>query len=129
MCGGGTVFELVPNTKKTLWTHTILYGEKLYGTSDYGAVPRPVVFIELRRRRHGIRAGPERRQDAMDAYRPLQLLRASESRRRRRSRRRPDHGKAGKLYGTTGGGGAHGNGTVFELIPDATKTGWRETVV
>lgn len=41
--------------------------------------------------------------------------------------------KAGHLYGTTGGGGAggadgaKGNGTVFELIPNAAKTTWTET--
>ena len=42
---------------------------------------------------------------------------------------------AGNLYGTTTGGGAHEcgvyceGGTVFELIPNATKTAWTETVL
>jgi uncharacterized repeat protein (TIGR03803 family) len=36
----------------------------------------------------------------------------------------------GNLYGTTQAGGAGGGGgTVFELIPNATKTGWTETVL
>jgi uncharacterized repeat protein (TIGR03803 family) len=36
---------------------------------------------------------------------------------------------AGNLYGTTGGGGANGEGTVFELTPDKTGTTWSETVL
>ena len=36
---------------------------------------------------------------------------------------------SGNLYGTTWGGGAYGGGTVFELIPDAAKTTWTETVL
>jgi uncharacterized repeat protein (TIGR03803 family) len=35
---------------------------------------------------------------------------------------------SGNLYGTTSGGGS-GNGTVFELTPNATKTAWTETVL
>ena len=36
--------------------------------------------------------------------------------------------KSGHLYGTTFEGGAHGNGTVFELTPNAAKK-WTETVL
>jgi uncharacterized repeat protein (TIGR03803 family) len=36
---------------------------------------------------------------------------------------------AGHLYGTTGKGGAHAGGTVFELTPNATKTAWTEKVL
>lgn len=37
---------------------------------------------------------------------------------------------SGKLYGTTGGGGTHGQGTVFELDPPAQQGGpWTETVL
>src|SRR5271166_461610 len=35
---------------------------------------------------------------------------------------------AGNLYGTTAAGGAHGDGTVFELSPGAGGT-WTETVL
>ena len=31
-------------------------------------------------------------------------------------------GKAGNLYGTTRSGGAHGDGTVFEVSPTGTET-------
>jgi uncharacterized repeat protein (TIGR03803 family) len=37
--------------------------------------------------------------------------------------------KLGHLYGTTYQGGAHNQGTVFELIPNAAKTIWTETVL
>jgi uncharacterized repeat protein (TIGR03803 family) len=36
---------------------------------------------------------------------------------------------SGHLYGTTAGGGAHGEGTVFELTPNAARTKWTETVL
>ena len=36
---------------------------------------------------------------------------------------------AGHLYGMTAGGGAHGDGTVFALTPNAAKTKWTETVL
>src|SRR5208282_3068075 len=36
---------------------------------------------------------------------------------------------AGNLYSTTVSGGAFDLGTVFELIPDATKTKWRQKVL
>jgi uncharacterized repeat protein (TIGR03803 family) len=36
---------------------------------------------------------------------------------------------SGNLYGTTVSGGAHNRGAVFELTPNATKTGWQETVL
>lgn len=35
---------------------------------------------------------------------------------------------AGNLYGTTGGGGAHGSGTVFELAP-TTSGAWHKTIL
>ena len=37
--------------------------------------------------------------------------------------------KLGRLYGTTYQGGAHSQGTVFELTPNAAKTTWTETVL
>jgi uncharacterized repeat protein (TIGR03803 family) len=38
--------------------------------------------------------------------------------------------KAGNLYGSTSGGGnAEGAGVVFELTPDKTGSGWKETVL
>jgi uncharacterized repeat protein (TIGR03803 family) len=36
--------------------------------------------------------------------------------------------QAGNLYGTTVGGGAHGSGTVFQLVPNADGS-WRESVL
>lgn len=35
----------------------------------------------------------------------------------------------GNLYGTASAGGTHSNGTVFELIPDATKTTWKRVTL
>jgi uncharacterized repeat protein (TIGR03803 family) len=35
----------------------------------------------------------------------------------------------GNLYGTASAGGAHSNGMVFELIPDATKTTWKRVTL
>jgi uncharacterized repeat protein (TIGR03803 family) len=39
----------------------------------------------------------------------------------------PTIDSAGNLYGTTGGGGAYGGGTVFKLTPSAS--GWQESVL
>lgn len=36
---------------------------------------------------------------------------------------------SGNLYGTTYGGGDHGNGVVFELTPDTQKLNWTQTVL
>jgi uncharacterized repeat protein (TIGR03803 family) len=36
--------------------------------------------------------------------------------------------QAGNLYGTASGGGAHGSGTVFQLVPNADGS-WRESVL
>jgi hypothetical protein len=36
---------------------------------------------------------------------------------------------AGHLYGTTANGGAQHSGTAFELIPNAARTDWTETVL
>ena len=37
--------------------------------------------------------------------------------------------KSGNLYGTTQAGGAKDAGTIFEVVPDATKTKWTEKVL
>ena len=82
--GGGTVFELIPNAAKTMWSETVLYSFCPSGAScTDGELPYAGLI--------------------MDA--------------------------AGNLYGTTNSGGAHGGGTVFELIPNAAKTMWSETVL
>ena len=42
----------------------------------------------------------------------------------------PTAGPNGVYYGTTDAGGATGNGTVYELIPDATSaTGWKQKIL
>ena len=42
----------------------------------------------------------------------------------------PTAGPNGVYYGTTNSGGATGNGTVFELIPDASSaTGWKQRII
>ena len=38
-------------------------------------------------------------------------------------------GKQGVLYGTTGLGGASGDGTVFQLTPPTSTSGWKESVL
>lgn len=86
---GGTVFVMTPNAARTKWTETVLYRFcKQPGCSD-GAAPVASLIMD----------------------------------------------KSGNLYGTTSAGGAFpgatgkGGGTVFELIPNATRTGWAHKVL
>jgi uncharacterized repeat protein (TIGR03803 family) len=87
----------------------------LYGTADAGGLIDEGAVFELRRGAGG--ASIERVIHSFglvgkDGYSPWGNL---------------IFDKAGNLYGTTAGGGAHNYGTVFELTP--TASGWTETIL
>ena len=111
----GTVFELTPNADKTKWTETVLYSfcAKTNCTDGGGPVsglsgPSRNLFLVDRSIVNEPASG-------LGFAGPNAVLIMD---------------KAGNLYGTTLGGGAHGNyGTVFELTPNATRTKWTETVL
>jgi uncharacterized repeat protein (TIGR03803 family) len=131
----GTVFKLTP-TKKAPWTEAILYnftgladggrpyaglllnGKILYGTtldggpSSQGAVfqlspPAGTVKTWTETVIYGFTGGV----DGGKPYSDVTL------------------GKTGILYGTTGLGGTHGYGTVFELTPGKTGAPYTESVL
>lgn len=142
----GTVFELIPNAGKTRWREKVLYSfcsaascadgdlplaglimdqsGNLYGTAEQGGGPNiaGVVFelipnaSKTRWRERVIYSfcpTPDTNPCPDGAYPQAALLMDT----------------SGNLYGTTGGGGPNGGGTVFELAPNAAKTRWREKVL
>jgi uncharacterized repeat protein (TIGR03803 family) len=147
---GGTVFELMldPATKK--WKEKVLYSfcstgdsnhpctdsgyptagvtmdesEDLYGTTSYGGA-------------HGAGAVFELVFDAAKKKRTEKVLYSfcahSNSQATCTDGSGPTSGvmrdKSGNLYGTTGSGGAHAYGTVFELTFDAVTKKWTEMVL
>lgn len=138
----GTVFQLSPpKTSGGAWKETVLYAFKLkndgthpaatlildkagnlYGTTSAGGLLAQcydcgTVFELVRPATPGA-AWREKillSFDGTDGYSPFTgLLR----------------GEDGNLYGITPGGGATGNGTVFEMIPPVTNSGtWTEKVL
>jgi uncharacterized repeat protein (TIGR03803 family) len=142
----GTVFELSPNAAKTKWTQTVLYSfcaqggtncidglqpvgglivdaaGHLYGTTGLGGAHDGGTVFELTPNAARTkwtetvlysfcaRGGT----NCTDGLQPVAGLIID---------------KAGHLYGTTQGGGAHNGGAVFELTPNAAGTRWTETVL
>jgi uncharacterized repeat protein (TIGR03803 family) len=141
---GGTVFELTPNGAKTQWTETVLYSfcaqggvnctdggtpsgglimdaaGRLYGTTDSGGALGFGTVFQLTP--NGVKTKWTEtvpysfcaQGNCTDGSYPSGSLIMD---------------KAGRLYGTTQFGGAHGGGTVFELTPNATKTQWAQTLL
>jgi uncharacterized repeat protein (TIGR03803 family) len=136
---GGTVFELTPNATKTKWTETVLYsfcvqdgtnctGTNLildasghfYGTTGPGNLDAPPGLVFELTPNAAKTTWTETvlysfcaESDCTDGEDPEDLILDA----------------SGKLYGTTGSGGAVGPGAVFELTPNAAKTKWTETVL
>jgi uncharacterized repeat protein (TIGR03803 family) len=130
----GTVFELSPTAGRT-WTEKTLhnfanngsdgispYGSlifdsagRLYGTTAGGGAAGAGTVFELKRAAGGVWTETllhSFADDGVDGEEPYGAL---------------VFNSAGNLYGTTGGGGVYGTGTVFELTP--TRGGWTETVL
>jgi uncharacterized repeat protein (TIGR03803 family) len=140
--GGGTVFELSPNTTRTAWTLTVLYNFGLQSHDPTNS--RAGLVMDSSGRLFGASAGggtygagtvfqlapPGGTQTAWtekvlysfgtnggvhDAGNPYDGLITDGS---------------GKLYGTTLGGGLYGQGTVFALAPPSgTQTAWTESIL
>jgi uncharacterized repeat protein (TIGR03803 family) len=140
----GTVFELTPNAAKTIWTETVLYsfcsqgGESctdgadpdaaalimdargnLYGTTYQGGASDQGTAFELTPNNAAQTEWTETAQysfcaqeNCADGAYPGALI----------------FDTAGRLYGTTSGGGSGFAGTVFALTRDA-RTSWKETVL
>ena len=131
--GAGTVYQLTPGTGG--WTETVLHSfsdagiggswpndrvtmdasGNLYGTTFFGGASGVGTVFELSPGSGGIWTEKILHNFATDGsdgtYPHTSLI----------------FDAAGNLYGTTAGGGASGDGTVFELSP-ASGGGWNETV-
>ncbi len=128
----GTVYELTPNGSGG-WTETVLHSfgsgadgagpwaglifdrvGNLYGTTSGGGTHRGGTVYELTP--HGSGGWTEKMlfnfDNGIDGSQPLASL---------------IFDAAGNLYGTTYGGGLHGQGIVFELMPNGS--GWAEKVL
>jgi uncharacterized repeat protein (TIGR03803 family) len=140
--GGGTVFELIPDAARTTWTQTILasfcartncaddggpeaalimdQSGNLYGTTYGGGAHGKGAVFELTpnaARTNWTETVPHSfcaKAGCADGENPEVALIVDRS---------------GNLYGTTGVGGAHGKGAVFELTPNANRTKWSEAVL
>jgi uncharacterized repeat protein (TIGR03803 family) len=134
--GYGTVFEL--SNSGGVWTETVLHsfnyasttdganpsygnltlagsplGNVIYGVTEYGGSSGVGTVFEMMKLKKGykfslIHSFTNSGGDGGYPYATLTPLK-------------------GKLYGTTGGGGTSGFGTVFELTPGST--GWTETIL
>jgi uncharacterized repeat protein (TIGR03803 family) len=125
--GGGTIFELTPNATRTTWTFKVLYSfcaqvgcspspglvmdkaGNLYGTTSGGNVPGETAGIVF-----------ELTPDAARTAWTLKVLYSFCPRGGTCTDGRLPNGglfmdASGNLYGTTATGGAHDEGTVFEL--------------
>jgi uncharacterized repeat protein (TIGR03803 family) len=146
----GVVFELTPKAGRTKWTETVLhrFGECAGGTCADGAYPVAGLIMDGSGHLYGTTfAGGTTERDAGVVFE----LTPNAARTKWTETvphsfcadvvggvctdgQEPFAGlvmdKLGHLYGTTSGGGAHGEGTVFELTPhNAARTKWTETVL
>jgi uncharacterized repeat protein (TIGR03803 family) len=141
--GEGTVFELAPNVTKTTWTYKILYS---FGASFFDGISPAAGLIKDR---SGNLFGTTFSGGAYAFYGTVFELRPNASKTQWTEQVLYNFGSQGDgrnpvaaliidadghLYGTTSEGGTHrgssvGGGTVFELIPNATKTAWEEKIL
>lgn len=150
----GTVFELTPNAAKSEWTETVLYsfcarsgnGENC---TD-GAAPWAGLVMDKAGNLYGTtNNGYDDETNGYDGYGVVFELipNAAKTKWTEKVLHRfcaggypctddganPQAGllldAQGRLYGTTKGGGANGEGTAFELTPNPAKTKWTETVL
>jgi uncharacterized repeat protein (TIGR03803 family) len=134
--GGGTVFELTPNSG-VAWKETVLYA--FTGGTDGRTPVASVVFDTLGHLYGSTSNGGNTSCSSQGCGTVFELLPISG----KWIERVPhiftggkdgiylDAGltldEAGNLYGTTNGGGSHGNGTVFKIA--STARGWKESVL
>jgi uncharacterized repeat protein (TIGR03803 family) len=143
---GGTVFELAPYAARTKWRETVLYSFCARGGTNCidGLQPVAGLIIDAARHLYGTTQGGGALNEGTvfeltpNAARTKWTETALYSFCTQGGTNCTDGSgpaaglimdAAGYLYGTTYGGGAHNQGTVFELRPNAAKTQWTETVL
>jgi uncharacterized repeat protein (TIGR03803 family) len=143
--GAGAVFGLTPNAAKTVWTETVLYSFGTNGGKTDASSPYAGLILDASGNLYGTTlagghfgAGtvfkltppntntPKWSEEILydlcsqggakctDGSDPVASLLMDAS---------------GNLYGTAYKGGAHSDGVVFELTPNAAKTAWTQTVL
>ena len=146
--GMGRVIELSPNATKTTWTEKILYNFCSRPSCADGATPLAALIADASGSLYGttldggahgggtvfqLTPDPSKTKwthTVLHSFCPSQNLLANVP-------NCPDGSgpaaplvmSAGKLYGTTQGGGAAGKGTVFELIPNAATGTWTKNLL
>jgi uncharacterized repeat protein (TIGR03803 family) len=143
---GGTVFELIPNVARTKWTERVLYSFCAQAGTNCTDGLQPVAGLIIGAARHlyGTTQGGGAHNDGTvfelspDVARTKWTERVLYSFCAQGGTNCTDGavpsaglimGAAGHLYGTTGLGGAHDGGAVFELTPNAARTKWTERVL
>jgi uncharacterized repeat protein (TIGR03803 family) len=144
----GAVFELTPNAAKTAWTETVLYSFCAQGGESCtdGANPEASLVMDAAGRLYGTTyegGGADNNSGTVFELTPnaaktrwtetVLYSFCTQGGESCTDGVLPHAGlimdAAGRLYGTTYEGGAHGAGTVFELTPNAAKTTWTKTVL
>lgn len=144
----GTVFELLPNSRKTAWTHKLLYSFCSVGGSNCTDGAEPVAGLIMDSAEdlfgttwvggaHGspstggtvFELTPNSNKTAFTYAVVYSFC----------SQTNCEDGEfptaslvidlSGKLYGTASAGGAHSSGTAFELAPNSKKTAYKQNVL
>ncbi len=132
---GGTVFEVIHNAAKTKWTEAVLHS---FGAGTDGSNPEASLIADAAGRLYGTtNAGGthvlgtvfELSPNAAKTKWTETLLHSFSGSDGENPSADLIMDAAGRLYGTTYGGGAHVSGTVFAVTPNAAKTKWAETVL
>jgi uncharacterized repeat protein (TIGR03803 family) len=143
--GGGTVFELTPNSAKTTWTEAMLHSFCSQGGESCtdGDVPRAGLIIDTAGNlcgstseggAHGMGTVFALTPNAAKTKWTEAILYSFCAQSYCTDGAYPQAGglimdAAGQIYGTTGLGGTDEAGTVFVLTPNAAKTTWTEAVL
>ena len=149
---GGTVFELVPNSNKTAYTEKVLYSFCSTGGSACtdGAYPVAGLIVDASGNLYGMTdAGGAHGNASADTGGTVFELTPNADKTAythkllysfcstggtsctdgQSPEDAPIMDSAGNLYGTTQFGGAHGKGTVFELMPNSKKTAYTQKLL
>jgi len=138
----GTAFELTPNAAKTAFTHKVLYSFCAQANCTDGDEPQAGLIMDAAGNLYGTASsGGAHNSGAAFELTPnkaktawtLKVLYSFCAQVKCADGNLLVAGlimdAAGRLYGTTEGGGAHEGGTAFELTPNAAKTAWTEKVL